>query len=221
MKRPQGYTLIEILTAMVIVGLLAMFSVPAILSTTTKHANNSVGKTETMVQSFVTMVQNFEASTANQYDPTGMSIAFLFSRYGTYLSLQMENGVNYFLLADGARLTNNPNLFINNTLGYNTTSNVTWNGTDGNACGDFNPAECFYYDFNGAKPPNRIGKTGDIIPLHYEPTTDGVKTLYAAMLDLNPANVPVTPANSLCNYVSAYDVYTNTPGANVCTFAGP
>lgn len=219
--KQYAYTLIEILTAIVIVGILAMFSVPAILSTTTKNANNSVGKTETMVQSFVTTVSNFNATNTIPFSPQNIAISLFFSRYGSYLSLQNVGGINYFLLADGARLTDNVNLFVNNTLTYNTTANTTWNGSDLNACGDFASATCFYYDFNGARPPNRIGRTGDIIPLHYEITTGGVKTLYAAMLDLNPANVPVTPADTLCRYISSYDVYTNTPGADVCTFDGP
>lgn len=211
----RGYTLIEILTAMVIVGVLALFSVPALISTTAKTSGNQVGKTETLIQSFVTVVDNYEAETNNQFTPADIaapgyiSPTNLFGQYGSYLNLQQSGGVTYFLLHDGSRFTTNVNLFKQAALGYTAaaSADTQWNGADLDACGNQSPLECFYYDYNGRKPPNAIGKDGDIIPLHFDATTDSVKTLYAFQLEQGAPD---------CKYVSSYDVYTNTQGASAC-----
>jgi prepilin-type N-terminal cleavage/methylation domain-containing protein len=228
MSKPRrGFSLIEVLIAIALSGVLAALSIPYVLP---KQPNNVTGAVDSVRQALtlaVNQIQMLNETTGqtSYYNLDSLDFAVstlndVYSRYGNYFIYKLLRDtptppVTYFLLPDGSRMTSNAAVFYftNSPTFFPLKDDYAQSGfTPGlygedqfNHCGGFGTGSlrCMYVDINGIKPPNRVGRTGDIVPLAVDIHTEKVQSLYQWALDSNVASVGVSAA--ACRYYSVYD----------------
>lgn len=217
--KKRGISIIEILIAITLTGLLAVLTIPKILPDQNSARKTTISRTEQLMEQVAASVQLQAAnrgsapSDSDPIDFTATSLDAILQNYGTYFIFKTVNpgppAVNYFLMSDGSRITTTPQLFSTGALAdypANLVTNQTW-GVNG-FCGSFPQNQCIYLDINGATLPNMPGRNGDLVPVRVNPATGEVKTLYQWAAENGMANQ--------CKYVSSYDVYAGVNGATAC-----
>ncbi len=206
-RRASGISMVEIIVAMAITVLLALMALPK--TTTTQSTSTAINQADQVMEELALMMQSYQYDNGHPVNLQSMTYETPIQQYLNYFKdTQLSGGSQYFMFLDGSRLSTTPQLFAPSSplSEYNNSglSNTKWQGLTSNPnqyCGDFSPNECLYLDFNGASPPNQIGKGGDIIPIHLDPTTGKVQTLFEAEHDQNPT----ASLAQLCQYDSIYD----------------
>ncbi len=224
--RHSGMSLVEILIAIALTGLLAVLTIPKFIVSQDKLTGNNTGKFEQILQQIVLSVQLYEDESGDAVNLNNITYEKIIQDYGNYFIFKNVNGppnagplINYFLLPDGTRITAQPQLFSQGYM-YNMTEynppplSDQWQGTGfgtSQFCGQYLQRECLYVDINGQKPPNTIGKFGDIIPIRIDPGSGKAQTLYQWTLSESGL-----PQATICKFVSSYDVQTRVAGASAC-----
>lgn len=228
-KRSSGLSLVEILIALTFAGLLAVLTLPKFLVSDGEVQRSTVAKVEQIMEQLISITQYYANSRGIPIDSVSpIDLATdpyesIMTQYGNYLIKKpVTIGAStyyYFFLASDSRLTVNPQLFLTGTPLYSPAPLPVnkWRdysgGTASSYCSQYNQNECLYLDLNGPKPPNAIGKGGDIIPIRINPNTGEVRTLYQWAID--PSSAATTQTNA-CQFVSAYDVNAKITGASAC-----
>ncbi len=217
--RSHGMSLIEVLIAITLTGVIAMLTLPKFLISQESINRNTANKTEQLMQALAVTMETYQDQTGLDLDPATVPYENVILNYGNYFAFKETNvgGPEYFMLSDGSRLTTDPGLF-NSPLtlpDYQPAVllNTNWKDPAGGPgyCSIYPAIECLYLDINGRKPPNTIGRYGDIIPIRIDPATGEVKTLYqwAVIQDI------WTPLQR-CPFLSSYDLLTDVFGAAAC-----
>jgi type II secretory pathway pseudopilin PulG len=217
-------SLVEILVAIALAGLLAMLVLPKFRATNEEVMSTKVGKTAQTMQLLVTAVQLYEKQTGTRADLNQVSLDTILQTDGNYFAYKnvamTPLSLNYFLMADGSRLSTQPELFVSSDTPlpeYDATDLTPslWANQNTGAesfCGDYPQSQCFYVDINGRLPPNKVGKDGDIIPLRIDPASNRVQTLYAWEREDRGQN-----QWNKCSFVSIYDLQNDPAGVASCT----
>ncbi len=222
-KHP-GMSLVEVLIALALAGLLAMLTIPKFLAGNKETTNNIVGKTEQNMQQVVSAFQLYEKQSGQSVNLNNVSINAIIFNFGSFMAYKKAEDTpilkTYFLMQDGTRLTTEPRLFSTATATLPEYSNPlpltpeNWADPDTpnvpGYCGDYPANQCLYLDLNGRKTPNRIGKGGDIVPIRIDPSTKRIQTLYQWAKEDRGDNF------NACAFVSVYDRISEFPGTTAC-----
>jgi type II secretory pathway pseudopilin PulG len=227
-------SLVEIMIALVLTGILAILALPKFLASQEEAHNRQIGKVDQIQQAVVMALQNYEDTTGTSVRPASVSYERIFYNYGSFMAYKRygtgSTAPRYYLLHDGTRLTmsmqpymltvTNANLPEYNPIPVTTTR---WRGNSYGAnspyCGAYPANECVYIDINGKEKPNKVGPQGDLVPLRVNPESLQIKTLYMwhydEWYDMGPNAGPM-PLAEVCRFVSSYDVETGAPDAESC-----
>jgi prepilin-type N-terminal cleavage/methylation domain-containing protein len=219
-----GMSLVEVLIALAIAGLVAMLTIPKFLAGNKEANNNVIGKTEQNMQQIVNAFQVYEKQTGQSVNLANVTSNAIIYNFGSFMAYKKAEETpilkTYFLMQDGTRLTSEPRMFSTTTTNLPEYANplplsdTNWNDPDTpnnpGYCGDYPANQCLYIDITGRKAPNRIGKSGDIIPIRIDPSTKRIQTLYQWEKEDRGA------AYDACRFVSAYDRISEFPGATNC-----
>lgn len=225
-NRQTGTTLLEITVAIAIVGILAILTMPKMLSNQAELGRTSVNKADQIMQQVALALQNYQNDTGKPLDFTITSLESIFYNYGNYFAYKQVNAgppvLKYFLLSDGSRIViGTPTDMTAKLFSIGSgppaslpeyipapISTTLWTDPDTPAaegyCGDYPQDQCFYIDLNGQDPPNKVAPGGDIIPVRVEPFTGRIATLYRWEVDEMGRSSP-----SSCDFASVYDFKTN------------
>lgn len=246
-NKSPGMSLVEVLIAVALTGILAIYAVPKMLSTPNTNSS-TMGQVDLVMQQVALTLEVYQALQGKTVDLQAVSLDSLFYDYGNFFAYKGVSGAQYFLLHDGSRLTTNPGIYagaypvpfpeygatgLTNTLlrdpDYAAAPTAEGDELTNGYCGDYTSTystsspytalvprtwsdenQCLYLDVNGKKPPNQIGKTGDIIPIRIDPANGRIRTLYQWHVEDGRAAVIA------CRFVSSYDIYADAPGASAC-----
>lgn len=224
LRKSSGLSLVEIMIAIVLTGVLAVLTFPKFVASQEEAFNTQVGQVDQLQQMIVMALQNYENVTGQSIDLNSTSYERIFYNYGSFMAYKrISDTHNYFLLSDGSRLTQSAVLFSKDITHAKFPEYAGTSGLDDREwgpppnqryCGMYDSKECLYIDVNGRMPPNKIGKTGDIIPFRIDPETLRIKTLYQWHYEehLDAMDPPVR----ICNFISSYDMETGAPGISFC-----
>lgn len=217
-RRKPGITLVEIIIAIAIAGILAILAFPKIISGNQVANTRYIHQVEELMQQMVLAVDNYEKENGVSYktSPPGTypSLEWILFHYSNYFAYkQITEDRKYFLFPNGSRLMTQPENFMVapfpegiSTI-YRPYLKEQWADPDTGEgyCGDYSQSECFYIDINGIENPNELGLTGDVVPLRIDLETKSVRTLFQWERALR-ASSDLGGITELCRFASRYDV---------------
>ncbi|MCA9807362.1 MAG: type II secretion system protein [Cyanobacteria bacterium HKST-UBA06] len=209
-RKATGITLIEIILAFVIVGILSVLLIPKLVVSDSDVQSNTIGRTTSTMNAMQNALEAYQAHTGTSLDFNTVGLRSIFANYGKFFALKETAPRHYFLFTNQTRIFfTNDLIFGGSTtdeynpapLGAVAASNPWRNpATNTGTCGSYSDNQCFFADLNGEAGPNAVGIGGDLIPFRVDPASGTIRTLY----DWQKNDIGTTGA-TLCRFASAYD----------------